>query len=213
MRSSRITHDCPATNLISYWFGRFILTLMGWKVEGEIPPGGKFVLIGAPHTSNWDFPIGISATYLLRLRINWVGKHTLFRWPYGGFMRWMGGIAVDRSRPAGIAEQLAEQLRKADRMVLAITPDGTRGRRDYWKSGFYRIAQAAGVPLLCGSLDYASKTARIGLCFAPTGDIQADMERIRAFYANATGARPENHTPIRLHEELEDPLPQPREAQ
>lgn len=212
MRSSRITHDCQSTGLISYWIGRLVLTLMGWKVEGEIPRGNKFLLIGAPHTSNWDFPVGIAATYLLRLRVHWVGKHTLFRRPYGGLMRWLGGIPVDRGHPSGVAAQLARQLQAADRMVLAITPDGTRSRRKYWKSGFYRIALAAGVPLLCGSLDYASKTARIGLCFVPTGDIAADMARIRAFYADVAGAHPENHTPIRLREELETPLPRPREA-
>lgn len=201
MRSPRISHDCPSTGLFSYWLGRLLLTLSGWKVEGDLPPGRKFVLIGAPHTSNWDFPIGIAVTYLLRVKIRWVGKHTLFSWPYGAFMRWLGGIGVDRRQPAGIAEQLAEQLRQADRMVLLITPDGTRSRRDYWKSGFYRIAQAAGVPILCGYLDYPTRTARIGLCFTPGDDIRADMERIRAFYAEARGAYPEKTTPIRLREE------------
>jgi len=212
VRSSRITHDCQPASLISYWIGRLVLTLLGWKVEGEIPPGGKFLLIGAPHTSNWDFPVGIAVTYLLRVRITWVGKHTLFQWPHGGIMRWLGWIGVDRSNPAGVAEQLAQQLQAADRMVLAITPDGTRGRREYWKSGFYRIARAAGVPLLCGSLDFSSKTARVGLCFMPTGNIPADMERIRAFYADVSGANPENHTPIRLREELENPLPRQDQA-
>lgn len=212
MRSSRVTHDCHTTSLPSYWFGRLLLTLAGWKVEGELPPGRKFVLIGAPHTSNWDFPIGIAATYLLRLRINWVGKHTLFRWPYGGLMRWLGGIGVDRANPVGVAEQLAQQLRAADSMVLAITPDGTRAARDYWKSGFYRIAVAAGVPLLCGSLDFSTRTARLGLCFMPSGDIRADMERIRAFYAGVSGANPANHTPIRLREEPESPLSSPDQA-
>lgn len=207
MRSARITHDCQSTSLFSYWVGRLLLTLAGWKVEGEIPPGGKFLVIGAPHTSNWDFPIGIAVTYLLRLKVHWVGKHTLFRWPYGGIMRWLGGIGVDRSNPTGVVEQLAQQLRVADRMVLAITPDGTRGPRAYWKSGFYRIAVAAGVPLLCGSMDFSTKTARLGLCFVPTGDMRADMERIRAFYAGVSGANPGNHTPIRLREELENPLP------
>ncbi|WP_428610037.1 lysophospholipid acyltransferase family protein [Sedimenticola sp.] len=209
MRSPRITHDCPSTSLVSYWIGRGLLTLLGWKVEGEVPTGTNFVVIAAPHTSNWDFPIGLAAAYLLRLRVNWIGKHTLFRWPYGGFMRWLGGIGVDRSNPAGIAEQMAQQLKNADRMVLAITPDGTRGRREYWKSGFYRIALAAKVPIFCGALDYRTKTVRIGLSFLPSGDISADMAQIRAFYADVSGANPDNHTPIRLSEELEsDPTGQ-----
>ncbi len=206
MRSARITHDCPSTGLVGYWIGRLVLTLLGWRVEGEPPAGRKFLLIAAPHTSNWDFPIGIAVTYLLRIKIHWVGKHTLFRWPYGGIMRWLGGIGVDRINPAGVAEQLAQRIRTSERIILAITPDGTRGPRKYWKSGFYRIAQAADVPLLCGYLDYASKTARLGLCFVPTGDIPADMARIRTFYAGASGANPKNHTPIRLREELEKPL-------
>lgn len=212
MRSARIAHDCPSTSLVSYWIGRLVLTLMRWKVEGEIPAGRKFLLIGAPHTSNWDFPIGIAVTYLLRVKIHWVGKHTLFRWPYGGFMRWLGGIGVDRSQPAGVVHQLAQQLRAAERMILAITPDGTRGRRDYWKSGFYRIALEAEVPILCGALDFSTRTARLGLCFMPTGDMAADMERIRTFYDGVTGARPQNHTPIRLREELET-TPPPRQRQ
>ncbi len=202
MRSPSITHECPSTGIISYWIGRLILAIMGWKIEGELPPGRKFVLIGAPHTSNWDFVVGIAVTYVLRVRVHWIGKHTLFRWPYGAFMHWLGGIGVDRTHPAGVVEQLADQLRRAERMVLLITPDGTRSKRECWKSGFYRIALAAKVPLLCGSVDFSSKTARIGLCFEPTGDVAADMQRIREFYAGVSGAYPEKSSPVRLREEL-----------
>ncbi|MCW8891562.1 MAG: lysophospholipid acyltransferase family protein [Sedimenticola sp.] len=207
MLSPKITHQSNPSGLIKYWVGRILLTLMGWKVEGELPAEKKFLMIGSPHTSNWDFPIGLATLYVFRLRISWVGKDTLFRWPFGGFMRWLGGIGVDRAHPAGVAEQLAKQLAEAEHQVLLITPSGTRGKRAYWKSGFYRIAQAAGVPIVCGSLDFRTKTARVGLTLRPTGNLHADMDKIRAYYADTTGKRPENSTPIRLREEDETPLP------
>ncbi|MCW8943406.1 MAG: lysophospholipid acyltransferase family protein [Sedimenticola sp.] len=207
MLGPQITHQSNPSGLIRYWVGRILLTLLGWKVEGHLPADKKFLMIGSPHTSNWDFPIGLATLYVFRLRIAWVGKDTLFRWPFGGFMRWLGGIGVDRSNPAGIAQQLARQLAEADRQVLLITPSGTRGKRTCWKSGFYRIARAANVPIVCGSLDFRTKTARIGLSLMPTGDITADMDQIRANYANTTGLHPENSTPIRLREEQDAPLP------
>ena len=207
MQSPKLTHQSNPSGLIKYWVGRILLTLMGWKVEGALPADKKFLMIGSPHTSNWDFPIGLATLYVFRLRISWVGKDTLFRWPFGGFMRWLGGIGVDRANPAGVADQLARQLAEADKQVLLITPSGTRGKRDYWKSGFYRIALAADVPLVCGSLDFRTKTARVGLSFRPTGDLKADMDKIRNYYADTTGLRPENSTPIRLREENEADLP------
>jgi 1-acyl-sn-glycerol-3-phosphate acyltransferase len=207
MRSSHINHQCHATSLASYWIGRILLNILGWKVAGEVPPGGKFVLVGAPHTSNWDFPIGLATLYVFRLRVTWVGKDSLFNWPFGGFMSWLGGIGVDRNHPAGIADHLANSIKDTESMVLVITPSGTRGKRAYWKSGFYRIALAADVPLLCGSLDYQSKTARLGLSFKPTGDLKSDMDRIRDYYKDLSAAYPENSTPIRLREEDDQPLP------
>ncbi|TVO76945.1 lysophospholipid acyltransferase family protein [Sedimenticola selenatireducens] len=207
MRRSTINHQCHTTSLISYWVGRILLSILGWKVEGEVPPGCKFVLVGAPHTSNWDFPIGLATLYVFRLHVTWVGKDTLFKWPFGGFMRWLGGIGVDRSHPAGVADHLANRIKDAQSMVLVITPSGTRGKREYWKSGFYRIALAADVPLLCGALDYQSKTARLGLSFKPTGDLKSDMDRIRDYYKDMSAAYPENATPIRLREEDDLPLP------
>jgi 1-acyl-sn-glycerol-3-phosphate acyltransferase len=205
MRSAQISHQCHASSLVSYWIGRLLLGIMGWKVEGEVPPGSKFILIGAPHTSNWDFPIGLATIYVFRMRVTWVGKDTLFKWPFGWFMRWLGGIGVDRGHPAGVADHLANSIKDADSMVLVITPSGTRGKREYWKSGFYRIALAANVPLLCGALDYKSKTAHIGLSFKPSGDLKNDMDRIRDYYREMSAAYPENSTPIRLREEG-DPL-------
>lgn len=207
MPSPSITHHSDPSGLIRYWVGRALLKLLGWKVEGQLPADKKFLMIGAHHTSNWDFPIGLATLYVFRLRISWVGKDTLFRWPFGGFMRWLGGIAVDRANPGGITEQLAKQLADAERQVLLITPSGTRGRRDYWKSGFYRIAQAANVPIVCGSLDFPTRTARIGLALFPTGNIKADMDQIRAYYADTAGRHPDNATPVRLREEQEDSLP------
>lgn len=173
----------------------------GWDVVGQVPAGGKFVLIGAPHTSNWDFPFGLAALYIYRLKVSWMGKDALFRKPFGGVMRWLGGIAIDRDSPHGVVEQITEQFRNSQKLVVLITPSATRKKRDYWKSGFYRIACAAQVPILCGYLDYKRKQAGLGLSFVPTGAIKNDMDRIREFYQGIQGKRPELTTRIRLQDE------------
>ena len=173
----------------------------GWDVVGQVPVGGKFVLVGAPHTSNWDFPFTLAAVFIFRLKISWLGKDTLFKKPFGGVMRWLGGIPVDRDSEHGVVDQIANQLRESDRLVVAIGPSGTRKKKDYWKSGFYWIAHTAQVPILCGYLDYSRKEACLGLSFVPTGDIKKDMDRIRDFYQGIQGKHPELTTRIRLVDE------------
>jgi 1-acyl-sn-glycerol-3-phosphate acyltransferase len=173
----------------------------GWDVVGQVPVGDRFVLVGAPHTSNWDFPFTLAAVYIFRLKISWLGKDTLFKKPFGGVMRWLGGIPVDRTSEQGVVDKIAGQFSESDRLVLAIGPEGTRKKRDYWKSGFYWIAYTAQVPLLCGYLDYAQKKACLGLSFVPTGDIKKDMDRIREFYEGIQGKHPELTTRIRLVDE------------
>jgi len=201
MLSSKITHDGPVSGVIVYWLARLGLWFSGWDVVGQVPAGRKFVLIGAPHTSNWDLPFGLAAVYLFRLKISWMGKDTLFRKPFGGIMRWLGGVAINRDNPHGVVDQVAKQFRDSEKLIVLITPSATRKKRDYWKSGFYWIAHAAQIPILCGYLDYSRKEACLGLSFVPTGDIKNDMERIREFYKGRQGKYPELTTSVRLREE------------
>ena len=201
MQSSEITHDGPVTGLIPYWIGRLWMWFSGWDVVGQVPAGRKFVLIGAPHTSNWDFPFGLTAVYLFRLKVSWMGKDSLFRKPFGGVMRWLGGVAIHRDSPHGVVDQVAKQFRDSRKLVVLIAPSGTRKKRDYWKSGFYWIAYAAQIPILCGYLDYSRKEACLGLSFVPTGEIKNDMERIREFYKGRQGKYPALTTRVRLREE------------
>ena len=201
MQSSKITHDGPVTGLIPYWIGRLWMWFFGWDVVGQIPAGRKFVLIGGPHTSGWDLPFGLAAVYLFRLKVSWMGKDALFRKPFGGIMRWLGGVAINRDSPHGVVDQVAGQLRDSRKLIILITPSGTRKKGDYWKSGFYRIAYAAQIPILCGYLDYSRKEACLGLSFVPTGAIKSDMERIREFYVGRQGKHPELATTVRLKEE------------
>lgn len=201
MISSKLTHRAPASGLLKYWLARCWYWLSGWDVVGEVPDAKKFVLVAAHHTSNWDFLYGLCATFIFRLKTSWMGKDALFKWPLGLFMRFLGGIAIDRSSHHGVVEQTAEQLIKAESLVISLVADGTRKKMEYWKSGFYWIAYKAQVPIVCGYLDYARKQACIGLSFIPTGDVKRDMDRIRDFFKDVQGRKPEKQTPVRLNDE------------
>jgi 1-acyl-sn-glycerol-3-phosphate acyltransferase len=173
--------------------GRFMMGIRGWHVEGEVPDVRRMVLIVAPHTSNWDFLTGLWVKLALHMGARFVGKHSLFRWPLGIVMRWLGGIPVDRSAAAGFAAESARALRDADRMTLVIAPEGTRRRTDRWKSGFYRIAVDAGVPILLVAFDYPRKAIVFGPLFEPTGDYERDLQAIRSRYRPEMALRPENY--------------------
>jgi 1-acyl-sn-glycerol-3-phosphate acyltransferase len=182
--------------------GATFLRLVGWRVEGRLPPGvSRAVVIAAPHTTNWDLPYMLAVSWVLGVRPSWLGKRELFRWPLGWLMRWLGGIPVDRGRRGNMVEQAAARLRDADRLFLVIPPSGTRSRAAHWKSGFYHVARAARVPIVCAFLDYATRTGGIGPVFVPTGDLGGDMDRLRVFYREVRGKYPDNETPIRLAEE------------
>ena len=146
----------------------------------------------------------VAAAGILRLRISWLGKHTLFKWPWAWFMRMTGGIAVDRRAAHGFVESAAEIITSRDTIALAIAASGTRSKVDYWKSGFYHIAMTAQVPIVCGYLDYGKKECGLGMAFIPTGDIKADMDRVREFYKDIRGKYPEKRSRIRLRAEDED---------
>lgn len=185
--------------------GRLFLRLFGWRVEGALPPGVKAVAIAAPHTSNWDLPFTLAVAYVLGVNPSWLGKRELFRWPFGGFMRWLGGIPVDRSRRTNAVQQAVARFEESGGLFLVIPPSGTRSRATHWKSGFYHIARTARVPLICTFLDYRRRVGGIGPVVMPSGDVRADMDQIRRFYGGIHGKFPDKTTPPRLIEEDETP--------
>jgi 1-acyl-sn-glycerol-3-phosphate acyltransferase len=175
-----------------------ILRLLGWKVEARLPKARKFVLVGAPHTSNWDFIMMLLILNALGLPLNWVGKDSLFNGSFGGLMRRLGGIPVDRSVRNGFVDQMVAEFERRESMILVVAPEGTRGKSEYWKTGFYYIAQGARVPIALGYVDYAQKIGGIGTSLQPSGDIQADMLPIARFYAGITGKHPQLQGEIRI---------------
>ena len=182
----------------------FMLKLIGWKIEGVLPDVSKFVIIVAPHTSNWDLPIGYIVAHALELLSTWrygfMAKDSAFKWPLGILIRWMGGIPIDRSSPQNIVEQMIAAFNHYDHLMLAITPEGTRIKTSYWKSGFYHIAMGAKVPIVLAFLDYKRHVVGLGPMFTPSGDINADMELIRQFYGGVTAKFPHKAGEIRLRE-------------
>ena len=163
--------------------------LFGWHVEGKLPDYPKLVVIGAPHTSNWDFVMFLGLAFHLRADPRFMGKSELFRGPLGGFFRWCGGYPVDRSKSQGLVEQMVDAFQESARFILVITPEGTRKKVEAWKSGFYHIAKGAGVPIVLGFIDGARKVYGLGKVFFPTDDMDADMKAIQGYYAELVGVR------------------------
>ncbi|AKT43489.1 lysophospholipid acyltransferase family protein [Chondromyces crocatus] len=190
---------------LTYWIGKTWLAAFGWKLETQAPTDDKFVLIAAPHTSGWDLPFMLATSYVMRVPISWMGKQELFRAPFGGILRALGGIPIDRGARKNRVGWAVDQFERAEHLVLAIPAEGTRGTVGHWKSGFYRIATAAQVPIGLGYLDFEKKTCGIGGFVTPTGDVRADMERIRAFYRDVRGKHPAKESVPRLREEDEAP--------
>lgn len=164
-------------------------------------PQQPTVLIGAPHTSNWDFFFMLAFTWRQDMDVRWLGKHTLFTSWRGPLMRALGGIPVDRSNAGGVVDEVLERVRAGEIFSLVVTPDGTRSGHSRWKSGFYRIARESGMPVTLGYVDRSTMTTGLGPTIELTGDVAADMDRIRAFYADKTGFRPELRVEPRLREE------------
>lgn len=173
--------------------GRAMFRLMGgWRIEGELPALDKFVVIGAHHTSNWDFVLFIAAKFVLRLNARWFGKHSIFRWPFGGLLRRWGGIPIQRHRRLNVVEQAVKSFEQQREFMLVLSPEGTRRRVERWKMGFYHIARGAGVPIVPGALDYRNRRLVIGAPFWPTGDEQADLRALLAFFQPYEPKKPEN---------------------
>lgn len=178
---------------------RFILKIFGWQADLAVPMPDKCVLVGAPHTTNWDFPLAILGMAAMGVKFNWVAKHTLFRWPLGYFMRLLGGIALDRSSGGtGFAIKTIETFHERERFVLAIAPEGTRHKTEYWKAGFYKIATKSNVPIALGYVDYKKKIIGIGKIFMPSGNMEEDFTLIAKFYRDKSGKYPEKQGAIRL---------------
>ena len=181
---------------ISMW----ILIRLGWTILADLPDLKKYVVIAAPHTSNWDFPLGILSAKAMGLKVRWMGKHTLFRWPHGWFFHAIGGTAVHRETGKNYIAQMTDLFESSEQLVLALAPEGTRTKTDHWKTGFYYIARAANVPILLAYLDFGNKQVGVGELFYPTEDINADFEFIRRFYANRRGKNPEKESLIRARD-------------
>lgn len=168
-----------------------LLSLFGWRAVYEPLPGPRGIIVLYPHTSNWDFIWGVLYRYGYDLQAHWMAKHTAFRWPLGLLFRSMGGIPVDRRQAGGTIQATVGEFRCRDRLWIAITPEGTRSHTDHWKSGFYRIALAAGVPCALSYIDYGTRTLGIDTYVTFSGNEEEDLARLRDFYADKTGKRPE----------------------
>lgn len=166
------------------------MRLSGWKVEGRFPDTPKMQIIVAPHTSNWDFVVGIQAVIAMGIDAHWVAKHNLFEGPLGPLLRWLGGVPVNRQAPQGAVGQIVDLYKSRSAMMLAITPEGTRKKVDRWKSGFYRIAMQTQVPLVPVYMDYRRKVIGILEPFALSGDYPSDLVAIQALFSNVSPRRP-----------------------
>ena len=184
--------------LVARWF----LRLTRWEPEGSKPLERKFVLIAAPHTSNWDLAYMLALATVLDVKVSWMGKDALFRPPLGWLMRRVGGIPIVRHRSANRVSEMVRAFEQRETLALVVPAEGTRGYVAHWKSGFYHIARSAGVPIVLGYLDYARRRGGFGPALHPTGEIRYDMDKIRDFYADKIGKYPDQFGEVRLKEEM-----------
>lgn len=210
-RSSKNGRAVAPSTMIKRSLARLWLRCCGWAFEGEMPRATRYVLIAAPHTSNWDFVHMLAFAWSQGVRLQWMGKASLFAFPFGGLMRALGGLPIQRHLRTNLVEQSAARLSTAQDFVLAVPAEGTRAQGTHWRSGFYHIARIAQVPIVLGYLDYARKRGGLGPEVHARGDVRADMDRIRAFYADKVGRHPERFTEPRLAEEAAavDEAPKP----
>jgi 1-acyl-sn-glycerol-3-phosphate acyltransferase len=184
------------------FLGSAFLRLCGWRAEGARPAARKFVLIAAPHTSNWDLAYLLALAAVYDVRVSWMGKHTLFRGPAGSMLRRLGGVPVDRTNRGNLVRQMGGLFEEREHLVLAVPAEGTRDYVPHWRSGFYHIARTAGVPVVLGYLDYQRKRGGFGPELVLTGDVRQDMDEVRGFYADKVGRYPEKFGDVRLKEEM-----------
>ena len=178
------------------WLGRTVLSVFGWKVSGSISDeysNKKLVVIVAPHTSNWDGIFGVAAVAGLDARITFIGKHTVFRYGLGAFLRYMGGIPVDRSKPGGIIQDAINQIKGIEGSLIAMSPEGTRSKVDEWKTGFLRIAKEINAQIVPASIDFALKEIILGEVFTPTGNNDEDISDLKKYYSIFKAKHPEKY--------------------
>jgi 1-acyl-sn-glycerol-3-phosphate acyltransferase len=183
------------------------LQLAGWRFETGLPPEEKYVCLAVPHTSNWDGLLLVGLLQSIGLEMQWMIKDSWVKGPLAPVLRGLGAVAINRDRSTNVVDQMIEQFKKRDRFVLGIPPEGTRSHAEHWKSGFYHIARGADVPVVPGYIDFARKRAGLGPAIPMTGDVRADMDKLRAFYADKKPVAydPKSFGPIRLREEATSP--------
>ena len=176
------------------WLGRAVLSFFGWKVKGGIEEkhnDKRLVVLIAPHTSNWDGIFGVAALAGLDAKITFIGKHTAFKYGLGAFLRYMGGIPVDRSKPGGIIKDALDQIKKIDCSLIAMAPEGTRSKVNDWKTGFLRIAKELNTKIILASIDFSKKEILLGKAFAPSGDNVKDILDLKNYYSSFTPRHPD----------------------
>lgn len=179
--------DTPLLKSLLHLCSTLYLKTAGWALTGDVANARRCVMIAAPHTSNWDLPMTLAIVFAFRLKVYFLAKHTLFIQPFGLFVRWLGGIPVDRSKNNNLVEQAVELFSAHQDLVLLVPPEGTRKQVRYWKSGFYHIACGARVPIVLGFIDFKRKVAGFGDIYVPSGNYDVDLVQIQAFYAGISG--------------------------
>ena len=178
-------------NVITRGVARLMMLVTGWRFEGALPNLKQFVIIVAPHTSNWDFPIGVMAMYAIGIRGTFLGKDSLFKGPFGFAFRWLGGIPVDRFSKNNVVDQTIEYFKTREQMILALSPEGTRKRIDKWRTGFYWVAVGAKVPIVPVAFDFPRKRWVINAPQEMTGDPARDIPHLRSFFKASQACRPQ----------------------
>lgn len=186
-------------------FSLAICRLIRWRIIGSFPPIPKYLVIGAPHTSNWDFFYLLLVKGVTGVNLHWVGKDSLFHWPIGGLMRWLGGIPVNRRKRNNFVDQIVALYAENSQLVVGVTPEGTRSKSSYWRSGFYYMALGARIPIQLIGIDYRTRTLEIGTLLSPSGDIERDFAIIQNFYSDRKGKYPHKQGAVVLNQVGSEP--------